>query len=156
VIRAVLEKWPLKSVMDVPGFFKERRFRVAGRDLTLDEVENQVIRPRFAEPRIHFALVCAAVSCPPLVAEAWTGEGIETRLEERTRAFLRSAHGVRFDPAAKVARVSRLFEWYRVDFEKAAGSVAQYLSRYRPDLFPPAGPAPRIEYLNYDWALNAR
>lgn len=154
VIQAVLDRWPIASVKKVPGFFKKRRFLLAGRRLTLDEIENRLIRPRFREARVHFALVCAAASCPPLPSRAFFSKDLRARLENLTRNFLQGPPGVEVVSPGKRINISRLFEWYRADFVAAAGSVWGFLRRYRKDLA--KHPRPKIGFLEYDWSLNSR
>ncbi|MFU8802681.1 MAG: DUF547 domain-containing protein, partial [Bradymonadaceae bacterium] len=127
VLNSVLEKWPVESVMKVDGFFTEEKHRVANREMTLDDLEhNKVIRVEFNEPRIHFVLVCAAKSCPRLLRNAMTEKNLEGHLNTAAREFI---------PAATTRQgnkviTSQLFNWFKVDFEKDAGSVAAYLAKY--------------------------
>ncbi len=153
VIRAVAKRLPLRSVMAVKGFFDRIEHRVAGRRLTLNDLESKVIRRQFDEPRIHFALVCAARSCPPLQSRAFTAGRLQRMLEGATRRFLNSKEGVQI--AGGKARVSKLFEWYAVDFNKAAGSVGEYVARYRrADRAALTSSAPA--FLHYNWTLNGK
>lgn len=155
VIEAVLANWPVQSVIKVPGFFKKKSHKVAGRSLTLDQLEHKVIRPEFKEPRIHFALVCAAVSCPPLMPRAFRGATLDKDLERLTRAFINSPKGAQVK-VDKVA-VSKLFEWFSEDFKAAAGSVSKYLARYHKTAKKRlSGGKLALTYLPYDWSLNAR
>ncbi|MCB9555635.1 MAG: DUF547 domain-containing protein [Deltaproteobacteria bacterium] len=150
VIRAVVERLPLSSVQKVPGFFDKLRYRVAGRTLTLNELENQVIRKQFAEPRIHFALVCGAKSCPPLGDRAFQGKTLAARLEQLTRAFLNSRHGVT-GQGPKVL-VSKLFSWYAADFGKTSPAIRAFIARYNSQV----ATAGALDFLPYDWQLNGR
>ena len=153
-IKMIVDRWPnIKSVMSVPGFFKAKRNRVAGRMLTLDQLENKVIRPTFKDARIHFALVCGARSCPPLRCAAFYGGGLQRTLEGLARRFINGRLGVRLD--GDRVRVSKLFEWYGKDFVDAAGSVGKYLAKYHKtaaDRLPTA----KIEFQPYSWALNKK
>ena len=116
--------------------------RAAGRTLTLDEVEHQVIRKEFHEPRIHFALVCAAVSCPPLRREAYTGGRLDEQLDAQARAFLASPERNRVDAASRTVFLSPVFGWYREDF----GGTDEALGRLLAPLLPgrPREDAPRV------------
>lgn len=153
VIKAVVDRWPQTSVMKVKGFFKRFKYKVAGRMVSLDQLENAIIRPRFKEPRIHFALVCAARSCPPLSSRAFSAATLERTLDRLTRAFINSRHGVQLS-GGKV-KVSRLFQWYEGDFKAAAGSAGKYLARYHKKH---AGLLARggLGYLRYDWSINKK
>lgn len=156
VIDGVLASYPLASVREVPRFFEEARYRVAGETVSLDTIENVRIRPVFEDARIHFSLVCAARSCPRLLPRAYTGADLAIVLDAQGRDFLADPAKNSFDPATGKVRVSRIFEWFRGDFERSAGSVVDFLKRY-------AGPEARailerpgatIQYRAYDWKLN--
>jgi len=153
VIKAVVDRYPVASVMKVKGFFDRMKIRVAGRALTLNELENKVIRKRFAEPRIHFALVCAARSCPPLPSRAFSGKRLDRDLERLTRAFINSPAGARIERGR--ATVSKLFEWYAEDFKKAAGSVGAFVARYRERGAERFRKGP-VGFHPYSWVLNDR
>jgi hypothetical protein len=155
VLNAVLEKWPIESVMKVEGFFTAEKHRVANEEMTLDDLEhNKIIRVQFAEPRIHFVLVCAAKSCPPLLRTAMTEANLEQTLEAATRTFIGAATRRQGDKVI----TSQLFNWFRQDFEKNAGSVPAYLAKYTEgqtqELL--ATDKVTIEFSDYDWAVNAR
>lgn len=140
------------------GPWAERMAVVGGREYTLDEIEHEIIRPQFAEPRIHFALVCAAIGCPPLRQEAYTGGRLNEQLDDQARRFLRgSPDKNRVDVAARVVTLSRIFDWYGSDFGASPAEIGRYLSRYfdgaerellRSGEF-------RLRFSDYDWSLNA-
>lgn len=140
---------------DAEGFFARRRFfrgyefPVAGATRTLDEIENDILRVRFHEPRIHFALVCASTSCPRLRREAYRGERLDAQLDDQARGFLADPTRNRFGPGPSAA-LSMIFKWFAADFEAAAGSLSAYLGRWG------LGPFESISYLDYDWTLNAQ
>lgn len=153
----VLDGYPVRSIRDLGGDagspWRRTVVTVAGRSLSLDAIENDVIRPGFAEPRIHFALNCAARSCPPLRAEAYVPKRLDAQLEAQTRAFLADAARNRLEGDALV--LSRIFDWYATDFERAAGSVPAWVRPYLPALAAlPPGAAPAIRHADYDWSLN--
>jgi hypothetical protein len=157
-LNLVLENYPLESIKDLGGVlsspWKRKLIVVEERELSLDEIENSIIRPSFREPRIHFALNCAAKSCPPLRAEAYTGERLDEQLEEQTIAFLWNPAENGLDEKGRLA-LSRIFDWYRSDFEEAAGSVVEFVRPYLPALQgeDPAEAVP-VRYREYDWSLN--
>ncbi len=153
----VLGKYPVDSIKDLGGFFgspwKKDLVVVGGEKLTLNKIENDIIRPEFGEPRIHFALNCAAVSCPPLRAEAYVGERLDAQLEEQTHAFLGDAGRNGFDEKGKL-RLSKILDWYRDDFENG-GSLLEWVRPYVPELAgrDPADPV-EIGFRGYEWDLN--
>jgi len=140
------------------GPWRERLVRVGGRRYSLDEVEHEIIRPRFGEPRIHFALVCAALGCPPLRNEAYRGDALEAQLEEQTRRFLREAPDRhRVDVAGRRVSLSPIFDWYGEDFGGSAAAIGRFVAHY----FPAGAERTLLEsgrfelsFTRYDWALN--
>ena len=145
------------GVIKAMGPWKEEIVRAGGRTLSLDFVEHEIIRKRFREPRIHFALVCAARSCPPLRREAYTGARLEAQLEEQARIFIaRSPGRNRIDVAAGVAHLSPIFVWFKDDF---GADLGKFLARYVDD---PAARALlesgkfKLVETEYDWSLNAK
>lgn len=157
-LKLVLENRPgLKSIRDLEDPWKRKRWKVAGATYSLDAIENEVIRKRFAEPRIHFALVCAAVSCPPLRAEAYVADRLDEQLDDQARAFLRDPKRGFRRGAGKVY-LSKLFDWYRKDFEKGGATVVDFVLPFLADEDRRWVKANRdglaVEFLPYDWSLN--
>lgn len=153
VIDAVLDRWPVESVMKEEGFFKKVPHRVAGEQMTLDELEHKTIRPSFAEPRVHFVLVCAAKSCPRLRQKALTEKTLEADLEAATREFVPKATALKDGKL----RTSQLFNWFADDFEAAEGSVAAYLAKYLEGAEQKAAQSgAKVVFGEYDWAINAQ
>jgi len=162
VIRQVLGRFPLVSIRPtiagIPNwlaflrFFSRPAIVLQGRPLSLDRIEHGILRPRFGDPRLHFALVCAAVGCPLLRPEAYRPERLETQLQEDATRFLHNPSKLRFDPASGVLHCSPIFQWYRRDFLSEAPSIAAWVGRQCPDLELPA--RLRLAWLPYDWALN--
>lgn len=154
-INLIVQNNPVRSINDLKQgdmtVWKRTAGTVGGREISLDELEHGIIRG-MGEARIHFAVVCASVGCPDLRREAYMGAKLNAQLSDQTRSFLRNpAKGLRMD--GNVARVSKLFEWFRSDFEKQSGSVQGFLKQYRPDL--PVNLMIRTD-LPYDWSLNGR
>jgi hypothetical protein len=142
--------------------WKEEMVRVGGKTYSLDDVEHQVIRPQFREPRIHFALVCAARGCPPLRPEAYTGARLEAQLDDQARLFLTASPDKnRVDVASRTVYLSPILEWYADDFGGTKQAVGRYLARF---FSKPKGPAQELlesgdfelKYTDYDWSLNRR
>lgn len=139
-------------------YFKWREFRLAGKDVTLDQLEHKLIRP-MGEARIHFAIVCASLSCPRLSNRAFLPQTLDEQLDRAARGFINDVTRNRFDVAQRTAFVSRIFDWFGADFAAASGSLTAYLARYVAD---PAVRAALLEgrlevqYLPYDWELNGR
>jgi hypothetical protein len=159
-LRLVLDHRPVASIEDIPSGkrWDDRRWTLAGETLSLSQIEHERIRPRFREPRVHFALVCAARSCPPLRAEAYVGDRLEGQLADQTRRVHSGERWLRFDPASGRLDLTRLYDWYGSDFLQAAPSVEEYVAAYAPAVRAALGAGPRvtIRWLPYDWSLNER
>jgi hypothetical protein len=153
-LHRVLELYPLASVQDAApqfGFFSQDRITVAGQPMSLNHLEKELIFKAFPDPRIHFALNCASVSCPPLRAEPYTAARLEAQLDDATRSFLNhNPHALQPSPDGNHLMVSKIFEWYAADF-KASGGPAAFINRHRT---PPVGETRKLTYINYDWNLN--
>lgn len=152
-INSVLELWPVESVMQEEGFFDARTHRVAGADMTLNALENEIIRDkeRFGEPRIHFAVNCASVGCPPLQREAFTPENLETLLASATQAFVRGT--TQLDRRRNRISATKLFEWFADDFGDVREFIASQLEGEDADFV--RRDRTRITHFEYDWALNS-
>jgi hypothetical protein len=161
------ERGSIRNINKTLGFVKaygpwtEKLAVVGGRRLGLDDIEQDIVRPTFKEPRIHFALVCAALGCPPLRSEAYVGARLEAQLDEQGRIFVtRSPAKNRVDVATRTVHLSPVFIGFRDYIEDFGGShaaVGRYIARYFPD-----GPEKqlllsgrfRTRETFYDWTLN--
>lgn len=159
VLDGVIRRPGLESVLDVDkliviptlGFFRES-FRVAGCDLSLNDIEHKILRERYDEPRIHFVLNCASLSCPLLPERPLAADSLDVLLERATRAFLTDRQRNRIDPA-KELELSAIFNWYDDDFNAAEGSIQTFIEKHWPDDAPFAPKLP-VRFLDYDWSLN--
>jgi len=159
-------KWkPKKSVREtlIPGvwtstkFFTTRDHIVAGRRLSQDDIEHEILRKELKEPRIHFAIVCASSSCPPLAKFTFTEKNVQTKLEEETRKYINSSRGTRIDYAENTLYLSKIFDWFSSDFKSKSGSVLGFIKPYLPkEAMSFLERDPKISYIHYDWALNAK
>jgi len=150
------------GLLRLKGPWSEAFAVVGGKTYTLDDIEQRTIRPTFREPRIHFALVCAAIGCPPLRSEAYTGARLEAQLEDQAALFLvRSPQKNRVDVARRTLYRSQVFSFsdYMKDFGGSEAAVGRFIARYYP-----AGPARTmlesgdftVVKTDYDWSLNIR
>ncbi len=169
LINAHHERGSIRNINKSFGFvkaygpWKEKIAKVGGHAYGLDEIEQDIIRPRYHEPRIHFALVCAAMGCPPLRSEAYTGARLDEQLDAQAREFLlHSPSKNRVDVAAKTVYLSPIFVEFRdyiKDFGGSAAAVGKYVAQ-----FYPAGSAKallesgdfKVVKTNYDWTLNSQ
>lgn len=166
VLYEVVKNYPVESVRDLKFgfgllFFKRARYLAGGKRYSLDDIEHGILRRRYADPRVHFAVNCASTSCPPLRREPYLPEKLDEQLEAATREFMVREENVWM--RGDVLFLSALFDWYRDDFVAAASrngngkrTVVDYVVRYLP-----AETAervrrekPRVEFYNYDWSLN--
>jgi len=159
-------KWqPKKSVREtfLPGlwtstkFFSSRENIVAGKRLSQDDIENEILRKQLQEPRIHFAIICASLGCPSLPRFAYTEENVQAKLEEETRTYINSKRGTQMNSTENTLYISKIFEWFAVDFESKSGSVLVFIKQYlNQQTLTFLEGNPKISYLHYDWALNAQ
>lgn len=166
IVATILEKYPVKSIRDLStdpiirlNVFKKDRVPVGSTKISLDDVENEKIRPVFKDPRIHFAINCAARSCPPVRREAYAGETLDAQLDDQTRIFLNGPLGARFERkgATLIIRVTKIMDWFGEDFEKWGGGRALFIRRYvSADKQRMIDQATTIAfaYDDYDWSLN--
>ncbi|HHP7246188.1 MAG TPA: DUF547 domain-containing protein [Elainellaceae cyanobacterium] len=169
-LESIIDQDPLKSsIRDIPGVWRIRNFEIAGQRKTLDNIEHQTLRIEFNEPRIHAALVCAAISCPPLRPEPYRAETLDVQLDEQTDQWLsRPDIGFKIDLDTNQVYLSSIFEWFGEDWIPSYGvedgftgsekerAVLNFISQY-------VSPEEReyllggnydIRYLDYDWSLN--
>ena len=150
VIKNVIENYPLKSPLDVSGFFDKNIQEVGGLQITLNDIENRLLREKFPkEPRFHFVLVCAGMGCPPIIDRAYLPGTLDVQLQEQTKLALNDPFFIR-QKGNKVL-ISQIFEWYRKDFEQNGQKVIDYINHYRPDKFPEKT---KLSYYPYDWSIN--
>ena len=145
-IKLIVDNYPVSSIIDLDGgkVWDRKWININGQKYSLNNIENDIIRPRFKDARIHFAVNCAAKSCPPLHNEAFTASNVNDKLEVLTRKFINND---RFnDISGGVLKVSKIFEWYSTDF----GPIVEYLRKYSDKEIANA----KVEFKNYDWNLN--
>lgn len=164
-LKIICENYPVKSINDlhrgglILGKVLKRTMwdrpfvTINNHKTTLNAIEHQIIRPVFKDPRVHFALVCAAKSCPPLRSEAYEGDKLDEQLNEQARKFLADRSKNSFDNKNKVASISKIFTWFAQDFggtdEKVLAFIANFLPEENAELS-----SWRIRYVEYDWSLN--
>jgi uncharacterized membrane protein YdjX (TVP38/TMEM64 family) len=159
-LRLILDYYPIDSIrlISEDRRWDAVRWKVGPYTWSLNQIEHEQIRPKFREPRVHFALVCAAIGCPPLRGEAYTAERLDEQLEGQARYVHSHRRWFRLTAAGGDVWLTPLYRWYRGDFEQVAGSVLGFASRYTRALKSvlDSGKAPAIRWLNYDWSLNSQ
>ena len=160
-IKLILSRYPdVKSIWDLGSRifrwnspFKKKMARIDGKEMSLDDIEHGILRPRFKDPRVHFAVNCASKSCPPLRSEPYRGGGLDQQLDEAARAFINDTRNNRLE--GKKLYISSIFKWFEEDFGEdivgfflkfAHGDLKKGLESERGQI--------QVEYLDYDWSLN--
>lgn len=159
-LRLIVDHYPVNSIKDIgtvlQGPWEQPVVRLFRKTLTLDSLEHGIVRKRFSEPRVHFALVCAAIGCPPLRGEPYVGSRLGEQLDDQTRIFLATHRKNRLDRVERVLYLSPIFKWFEQDFTSQGGTVLSFVQKYLPPA--PAQEVARrpygIRYTDYDWALN--
>ncbi|MDZ4783280.1 MAG: VTT domain-containing protein [Planctomycetia bacterium] len=159
-LRLILDHYPLKSIKDIPADkrWDEKRWIISGRTWSLTQIEHEQVRPNFKEPRAHFALVCAAIGCPPLRSEAYVGNRVDEQLEDQARYVHGHKQWFWHEPEKQMVHLTSLYKWYGNDFEQVAdGSVLNFAARYSATLKAAldSGRKPTNDWLDYDWTLNS-
>lgn len=159
-LQLIIDHYPVKGIRSIGGLFSSPwRLKVVhmwGETFTLDELEHELIRPQYREPRVHYALVCAARSCPPLRHEPYQGSRLENQLQDQGRIFLSTPEKNRVDQKSEILWLSPIFKWFESDFTRGKITLKQYIlpqlnAEDRPLV---ASKAFRIKYTDYDWSLN--
>jgi hypothetical protein len=163
-LKLILEHWDggrIESIKDISAAqrWEAQRWNLGGRQVSLNQIEHEIIRKQFDEPRIHWALVCAALDCPPLRREAYIGPKLDTQLADQTRRVHRSPKYVDFDPDTATLELTALYQWYGQDFGEGelTDVVLAEVARHHEGVAKAREQdrSIRIEWLDYDWALNA-
>lgn len=152
VIGEVVAHYPLESVQKVPGFFDKNLVSVAGEKMTLNELEAKKLRQPYADPRVHFALVCGAKGCPRLSRTAYAATQLDAQLTTQARKVLQDPTFIRVDTKAGKVQLSQIFKWYEADFKASGKTGVAYVNQFREGKAIPATYA--VDYYVYDWALN--
>jgi hypothetical protein len=156
-VKLIIDHYPVASIQDlhptihVPGVntvWHKKFFSIGGVATSLDEIEHSILRKKFDEPRIHFAINCASFSCPPLRAEAYTADKLDHQLDEMARRFINDPARNRL--SADNPQVSKIFSWFSGDFTRQ-GTLVEYLNTYATEKIRADAD---IEYMDYDWSLN--
>jgi len=168
-IRSIVDAYPVGSIKDIDGVWDKKKWPVAGKELTLNEIENNILRSEFKEPRIHMAINCASIGCPQLLEMPYYPERLDTLLSYSAERFATSTDHNRVYSTKHVARLSSIFDWFGDDFipqyydstkfkslDKKKSAALNFVVSY----FPPEAAKSiaqmdyEVEYMDYDWSLN--
>jgi len=153
VLKAVVEEYPVSSIKKVHKIWKKKKFPIAGKGVTLDEIE-ETLRFNFKDPRIHFALVRGSRSCPKLLSQAYTGDNINKLLNRQTYRFIDDKSNVRFDRRNNVLYVSPIFKEYSQDFGDVLAYVTRYMSKRKASYL--RRKQPTVKYIKHNWNINEK
>lgn len=151
VIHYVSKHYPLKSPLDQSGFFDQVKHTVAGELMTLNSLEIKKLLATYKDARFHFALACAAKSCPPLASFAFVPAQLEDQLNERTSLALNNPAWIKVNAGQKKVELSKIFEWYKKDFTANNKSEIEWINTFRKEKIPATY---AVGYYEYDWRLN--
>ncbi len=159
-IKLILSGYPgVESIKDLGSFFrspwKKKICRINGKMLSLDEIEHDILRPEFKDPRVHFAVNCASKGCPKLISAPYEGNRLELQLNDVTQAFINNRDRNYID--GTTLYVSSIFKWFAEDFDH---DIPAFFKKYADDelkkqLLQKSGDI-KVKYLDYDWSLNGR
>ena len=157
-IKLILTKYPgINSIKEIGGFFSnpwsKKFILLRGRTVSLDHIEHNILRPKFKDPRVHFAINCASKSCPALLNEPYEGKTLETQLDNQSRKFINDKKNnfIKEDTLF----TSKIFKWFKEDFsDNPLLFIKRHASGDLKEKLNSSGENIKINYLNYDWSLN--
>ena len=151
-VQLILDNYPVKSIKEIGNFISTAQDKkvvtLFGKTTTLNYVEHDLLRAKYSEPRIHFAIVCAAISCPTLRSEAFVADKLEAQLSDQAKNFLSDKSKNEYKDGE--LHLSKIFDWFEGDFTKAGKSVAEYVNPWFSEDVSKAD----VEFKDYDWNLN--
>ena len=150
VIKGVVNNYPIRSPLDIPGFFDKVNYDIGGLKITLNDIENTLLRAKFMDARFHFVLVCGAMGCPPLIDRAYVPNLLEQQLNTQTKGAL-NGNFLKVNTKKKSVTGSEILKWYKEDFTRNGTSEIDYINTYRTEKIPSEY---RLSYFTYDWNLN--
>jgi hypothetical protein len=159
-LQVVLARFPVRSIRDIKssplalGPWKDKRVSVQGVRLSLDDIEHNILRKQWRDPRVHYSVNCASIGCPNLRRRGWRAESLDADLNAAARAFINSPRGVRVTGAGQV-RVSSIYQWFKVDFGNNDAGVLAHLRQYATPALAAQLTGARIVGNDYDWSINA-
>ena len=150
VIKGIIKKYPVKSPLDIKGFFDKTKHSVGGKKITLNDIEHKLLRGQFNDARFHFVLVCAGLGCPPIIGEAYMPTTLDSQLDRQTRIALNSDDFIKVNARKKRVQLSEIMKWYKEDFTQN-GNEIDFINQYREEKIAAKS---KISYYPYNWNLN--
>jgi hypothetical protein len=149
-IKGAVNNYPLKSPLDVPGFFDKTKYDIGGKSITLDEIQKVMLQAEFNDPRFHFVLVCGALGCPPLINKAYYPNTLDAQLEKQTKIAINGSF-IRVNNNRKRVEVSQIMEWYKKDFTMNGQTEIDFINNYRTEKIDNNY---KLSYFTYNWNIN--
>lgn len=150
VIKNIINSYPINSPLEIGSFFDTKNNIIAGKKLSLNQLEKDVIFPAFKDNRLHFALVCGALGCPTIKNSAYLPTNLDAQLNQQTSLFI-NENGVFIDKEKNTVQLSEIFKWYDKDFNTKTTTKGEFINSYREEKIPLGL---KVSYLKYDWNLN--
>ena len=155
-IKLIVDNYPITSIKKIGWFFqspwKRKVVNIFNKTYTLDNIEHGLIRKKFKEPRIHFAVNCASMGCPSLLKKPFVATLLEEQLHAAAKNFLTNTGKNRYDPESNKIYISKIFKWYGSDWKKMKKvHYMRYIEKFIPEI---VGKNPSLRYTDYDWSLN--
>jgi hypothetical protein len=147
-VKLILNNYPTKSINDIGSPWDKKFFKIGGEKMNLNHIEHKILRVKFNEPRIHFAIVCASYSCPKLSNVAFTEKNVQAQLATLTKGFVNDPK--RNKITTDKIQISELFNWFKGDFTKK-GSLIEFLNQYSTVKI---NAKAKVSHLPYNWNLN--
>lgn len=153
VIKGIVDHYPTNSPLDIKGFFDKTTYALAGKKITLNDIENKQLRAKFDDARFHFVLVCAGVGCPPIIPGAYKPESLDSQLTQQTKLAINDPKFLKVNDKKKRVQFSQIMEWYHEDFTQKGQSLIDFANKYREQPIPANY---KTSYYAYDWRLNSK
>ncbi len=151
VIKGIIDNYPTKSPLDNAGFFDKTTYNLAGKNVTLNYIENELLRKEFKDARFHFVLVCGAIGCPPLIDEVYLPENLDEQLDVQTKLALNGDYFIKVNTKKKRIKGSEILKWYKEDFTMNGTTEIDFINKYRTEKIPTNF---KLKYFPYNWNLN--
>ncbi|WOD44448.1 DUF547 domain-containing protein [Hwangdonia lutea] len=150
VIKGIIDNYPTNSPLDNAGFFDKTTYRLAGKNITLNDIEHKLLRAQFNDARFHFVLVCGAVGCPPLINKAYMPNTLDAQMETQTKKAI-NGNFIRVNTKKKRVQASQIMEWYKADFTMDGTTEINFINQYRTEKLEGKY---KLSYFQYDWRIN--
>jgi len=151
VIKGIVDEYPTKSPLDHKGFFDGIKHNLAGKKITLNDIEHKLLRAQFKDARFHFVLVCGAIGCPPLINKAYLPNTLEAQLEKQTVLALNGDYFIKVNAKKKRISGSKILQWYKEDFTMNGTTEIDFINKYRKEKVPAKS---KLSYFEYNWNVN--